>query len=35
MDFVQGGGIGTVEVREWNGTQYVPDETLGGQGQRC
>jgi len=32
MDFLQGGGIGTVEVREWNGTQYVEDETLPGQG---
>ena len=32
MDFVQGGGIGEVTVREWNGSQYVLEGVAGGEG---
>lgn len=32
MDFVRGGGIGEVTVREWDGTQYVLEGALGGEG---
>ncbi|MGH9149587.1 MAG: prealbumin-like fold domain-containing protein [Acidimicrobiales bacterium] len=32
MDYVQGGGIGEVHVREWNGTEYVEVGIAGGEG---
>lgn len=32
MDYVQGGGIGEVTVREWNGSQYVLEGVAGGEG---
>src|SRR5919109_305813 len=32
MDFVQGGGIGSVEVRRWNGNEYVLEGVEGGEG---
>ena len=32
MDFVQGGGIGSVEVRRWNGTAYELEGVEGGEG---
>ena len=32
MDFTVGGSIGSVEVREWNGTEYVSDAALPGEG---
>jgi len=32
MDFTRGGGIGEVQIREWDGTTYVLDETLLGEG---
>ena len=32
MDFVQGGGIGEVTVREWNGSQYVLEGIAAGEG---
>jgi hypothetical protein len=32
MDFVNGGGIGEVDVHEWNGTEYVLQGTAGGEG---
>ncbi len=32
MDFLNGGALGFVEVRRWDGTQYVLLETLGGEG---
>ena len=32
MDFVQGGGIGAVEVRRWNGNQYVLEGEEAGEG---
>ena len=32
MDFVQGGGIGSVEVRRWNGTVYELEGVEGGEG---
>jgi Prealbumin-like fold domain len=32
MDFVQGGGIGSVEVRRWNGNEYELEGVGGGEG---
>ena len=32
MDFLNGGGFGTMSIREWDGTQYVLDATLTGEG---
>jgi len=32
MDFLQGGGIGSVTIRRWNGTEYVQVGLAGGQG---
>jgi hypothetical protein len=32
MDFVVGGGIGSVEVRRWNGSEYVLEGVEGGEG---
>lgn len=32
MDFLNGGGFGTMTIREWNGVQYVVDETVSGEG---
>ena len=32
MDFLQGGGIGSVTVRRWDGSDYVLEGTAGGEG---
>ena len=32
MDFVQGGGIGSVEVRRWDGNAYELEGVEGGEG---
>ncbi len=32
MDFLKGGGIGEVSIRQWDGTQFVLIETLEGEG---
>ena len=32
MDFVRGGGIGSVSIRRWNGDEYEPVGDAGGQG---
>ena len=32
LDYTKGGGLGTLEVREWTGSSYGPPTTLPGQG---
>ena len=32
MDFVQGGGIGSISVHEWDGTEYIQIGLSGGEG---